>query len=130
MIDRVKDLYSIICNGQLEERLDERVAVIEELEGLTNSNFRSTGDLHRKVSEFILRGEGPSSRLHAVRKAKGWTLEVLGIHLGCSRQFVAAMERGRKPLTKMALALIEGQKVIPPSYTTQGAEKVDNQCCK
>jgi len=125
-IDRVKDLYTIICNGQLGDRIDERVAVIEELERLTNSEFKSNSDFHRKVSEFILRGDGPGSRLRAIRKAKGWTLEVLGIHLGCSKQFVAAMERGRKPLTERAMAFVEAQKVIGPSSPTQGAEKVDN----
>jgi DNA-binding transcriptional regulator YiaG len=113
-IDRVKDLYTIICNGQLGDRIDERVAVIEELERLTSSEFKSNSDFHRKVSEFILRGDGPGSRLRALRKAKRWTLEVLGIHLGCSRQFVEAMERGRKPLTERAMAFVEAQKSYPP----------------
>lgn len=51
-----------------------------------------------------MRGKGKrvEDDLRFARKAKGWSQEELGIHLGVSRQAVQQMEIGRRPYVESA----------------------------
>lgn len=60
IIERVKNLYSVICNGELPdspEAINTRVNIIRELEKLTRSDFKSTLDFHQKVGAFLIKAE-------------------------------------------------------------------------
>mgnify|MGYP000919099503 CR=1 FL=1 len=57
-IERVNNLYSVICNGELPdtpEAINTRVNIIRELEKLTKSDFKSTLDFHQKVGSFLIK---------------------------------------------------------------------------
>lgn len=58
IIERVKNLYSVICNGELPdtpEAMNTRVNIIRELEKLTRSDFKSTLDFHQKIGSFLIK---------------------------------------------------------------------------
>jgi DNA-binding XRE family transcriptional regulator len=110
-IDRVKRLYTIIRDGALpDSELGERVNIVRELERLTSCDFKDTADFHRKVSSFLARKDNNGIRLREARKSRGWPLSTMGVHLGVSKQFVAQMESGRKPLSDKALAFLSSTR--------------------
>ena len=109
--ERVRNLYRVIENGLLpDDDAWPRVAIVRELERLTGTEFGDTADFRAKVEAFILRGGQPGAQLVEARKAKRWSQRALALSLGISQQFVAAMEKGRKPLTDKALAFIRAQE--------------------
>jgi DNA-binding XRE family transcriptional regulator len=122
-VDRARDLYAIICNGELgddEHSIDRRVDIIRELERITCADFKDTASFHRTVTAFIMRESSGGDRLKRFRKSKRWSQGELAIHLGVSQQFVAQMEGGKRPLSDRAISLIS-TKSIQSSAPTQFA---------
>jgi transcriptional regulator with XRE-family HTH domain len=58
----------------------------------------------RKCERYVLRkGKRMEGDLRLARKAKGWSQEELGIHLGVSKYVVQQMEIGRHLLSASAV---------------------------
>lgn len=113
VVGEAKRLYGLVNTGKFGDDsngIQNRVRLVEELERLTSSDFKDTGDFHRKVSAFIARRDNDGSRLREKRNGRGWSLAEMGIHLGVSKQYVAEMEAGRKPLNDNALAYLSSTK--------------------
>ena len=113
-INRARDLYAIICNRQLgddAESVQKRMNAVRWLERATNSDFKYTDDFHRKVSGFLRQTNLTGIDLKRARNSRGWNQEILGCHLGVSRQFIHEMESGAKSLTDKALDFIRKKPV-------------------
>jgi len=55
VVERVKELYSVISNKQLgDESLQRRVDIVRELERLTGQEFLSTSDFHGKIISWLM----------------------------------------------------------------------------
>jgi DNA-binding XRE family transcriptional regulator len=124
-VDRARDLYAIICNGELGDdvhALDTRVNIVLELERITCADFKDTAGFHRTVGSFIMRESSGGDRLRRFRKSKRWSQGELAIHLGISQQFVAQMETGKRPLSDKALSLILPQTTLPYAPTPFACE--------
>ena len=109
MIQRVKNLYSIIANGQLGDDAESvciRVDIVRELERLTGQNFKSTEDFHQKVNSFLLeqQAQGNDAKsLSSARKQAGLTQKQLAEILCVSIRRIKHWEAGTKPISKKAL---------------------------
>jgi len=109
MIQRVKNLYSIIANRQLgddPESVCIRVDIVRELERLTGQNFRSTEDFHRKVNGFLVTQQAlrnDAERIASARRQAGLSQKQLADILGVSTQLVKFWETGRRPLNQKAI---------------------------
>jgi ribosome-binding protein aMBF1 (putative translation factor) len=75
-----------------------REARIRQIETELRTDFIDTADAKRKCERYVLnKGKRIDSDLRVARKAKGWSQEELGIHLGVSKQAVQQMESGKRP---------------------------------
>ena len=85
-----------------------REAGIRQIETELRTDFIDTADAKRKCERYVLRkGKRVESDLRVARKAKGWSQEELGIHLGVSKQAVQQMESGRRPYGEKAKEWLE-----------------------
>jgi len=103
--ERAQRFYELINGGwfgDYEESTYRRFLAVRELENITGKQFNNTEDFHRKMERY-LRGENSFNQLRDARKAKGWSLTELGIHLGISKQAVHQMETGKRPYGEKAL---------------------------
>jgi len=96
-LEKVKDLYTIICNGEIPDRhIDRRVNIVAELERLTNRNFRNTVEFHYLIADYIKRQEGKKLSLgeqtRKKRRSLGWTQTDLAHHLGVTKRTVINYE--------------------------------------
>ena len=109
MIQRVKELYSIIANRQLgddPESVCARVDIVRELEKLIGQNFRNTEDFHRKINSFLLQKQAIKNeveRFIQARQKAGMTQKQLAEFLGVSIRRIKHWEAGTKPISKKAL---------------------------
>lgn len=111
-VARVQVLHKIICDRKLAsdiESVQARIGITRELEKLLGTDFKDTQDFHFKIQSFLTKGrtESPGVQLKKARKKMRWTQVDLAKGLCCSQQFIAAMEKNKKPLTKEAIKFIE-----------------------
>jgi len=99
IVERVRNLYAIIVNGELgddEDSLMNRVCIVRELEKITGKQFRTTAEFHREVSAFIARKgrvrESVGSQIRRARAKAGLTMKGLAKELGVATKMVRGWE--------------------------------------
>jgi len=51
-VDRVKELYQIVCSGKLKDG-EIAARAVSEIESITGKDFRNTQEFHHQVSDYI-----------------------------------------------------------------------------
>ena len=106
-LDRIRRLYKAINKKELGDdpgSLQKRVDIIRYLEKELKTEFKSTADFHQKVQAYLAgHVSSPGIRLKRARKKLKLLQVELATVLNCSREFIAQMENGERPLTKIAL---------------------------
>jgi DNA-binding XRE family transcriptional regulator len=127
-LQRVKDLYAIICNRELpDSKIQERTNIVRELERITGRDFRNTAEFHHLVADYIKRQEGKristGKMIRNKRKAMGWKQADLAAHLGVTPRQVIYYENDYTPPTKRLLEWLNsetshmGKSEIGGTYT-------------
>jgi ribosome-binding protein aMBF1 (putative translation factor) len=131
---RAKEPYKIICNHELGDDssgVQQRVAIIRELESITGKDFRNTAEFHREVQAFIeKKGERVLSlgvRLKKARKKKGWTQKQLADHLGFKAHstFIMYEQNKRIPPKEVLEWLLREEKALG-ALPTQNVTPLSN----
>jgi len=110
--DRIGGFYKIICGNRLGDDFNstqKKTRVIQELEKLLKTDFKNTEDFHFKIKSYLKTGQAvsPGKQLQRARKKMEMSQIRISLELECSRDVVAKMENGKRPLSKNALLLIE-----------------------
>lgn len=109
-VNRVRDLYAIIVNGELRDdanSVQKRVTVIEELEQTTHKRFRTMSEFHNEVSAFLAHksriNESIGTRIRRVRRKAKLTQDALAGLLHVTRRTVINWETNATPPSPAAL---------------------------
>jgi DNA-binding XRE family transcriptional regulator len=112
-VERIKMLYSIICNRELGDDPDSvqiRVEIIKHLESVTGKQFGNTREFHEIVSQFITReGERqiPINKQFRIRRSQLCLNQAqLAKQLKVDRRTIIRWEKGSTPLTPTAIQWI------------------------
>ena len=101
----VKNLYAMICNGEVND--GERAArIVSELEGIVGKPFRSTTEFHYLIGDYLKReglGRTTGELVRRKRRAKKWTQAMLADHLGVTKRTIINYEANNTPPTKRLL---------------------------
>jgi ribosome-binding protein aMBF1 (putative translation factor) len=104
--DNLNPRAVVVCDRCIGIRVDG----IRRIETILKADFICTADAKRKCERYVLsKGERTESDLRLARKAKGWSLTELAIHLGVSRQAVHQMEIGKRPYGEKAKKWLESE---------------------
>ena len=118
----VKNLYAMICNGEVND--GERAArLVSEIEGIVGKSFRNTAEFHYLVADYLKReGSGKTTGELVRKKRRGmkWTQANLADHLGVTKRTVINYESNNTPPTNRLLEWLNGDGVHMGKSETGG----------
>ena len=131
-VARAKDLYGIIVNGELGDNTDglgKRVSMVQELEKIMHTDFRTAAEFHREVSAFLARKsrvrETEGSRLRRARRKANLPILALADKLGVNKRTIIRWEKNDgPPLSTRAVEWLNRQNISTGEKVTLVSERV------
>lgn len=120
----VKNLYAVICNGELKDG-ETAARVVSTIEEIVGKPFRNTTEFHYLVADYLKReGSGKTTGELVRRKRRGlkWTQAELATHLGVTKRTIINYEANNTPPTNRLLEWLSVEVVHMGKSETGGID--------
>jgi len=115
-LGQLRKLYGIIINGKLgDDRIQERVIIIQYLKRKTRQVFTCADDFMKKMEYFIIHNNKmKGSDLKRVRKSQDWDKKEMADYLSIRQLDLSLMESGKKALDNNAVEFLHQVREMLP----------------